>query len=225
MESPLIQLERLPLIIASMIKPSCNSTFCRDVVKKGILSEDQMYRAVHRYKLGCTKSKHCIFWMFDRQGHPRDGHVDDQWVSKILREREAYAKVGRDWKVEHCLFGLHLLDAAEASSHHPVSVAIVDSEPSAVILSEIYPKLTWMAHAEELTLEQLEPLQHASVTFYPRTDPSRTHFLFYSDLASQANHAYPTSTFKVSSYLEDRTTEEQKQQEIDLLKFLISKFT
>ena len=86
---------------------SDDSDFCREVVARGILSEEQMAHAAERYRLGRSKSGRCIFWMIDEQGIVRDGRIGDSWVSVMLKAREP--RLLRIWHPEHCLFGLHLL--------------------------------------------------------------------------------------------------------------------
>ena len=86
---------------------SDDSDFCREVVARGILSEEQMAHAAERYRLGRSKSGRCIFWMIDEQGIVRDGRIGDSWVSVMLKAREP--RLLRFWHPEHCLFGQHLL--------------------------------------------------------------------------------------------------------------------
>ena len=96
-----------------------DSDFCQEVVSRGWLTEEQMHHAAERYQLGKSRSGRCIFWMIDRQGRVRDGHIGDQWVTEMLKAR-APQLLGH-WHAEHCLFGLetlpHPLPDMEGSSH------------------------------------------------------------------------------------------------------------
>lgn len=102
-------------------------------------------------------------------------------------------------------------------------VCVVESEQSAVILSEILPESIWMAYAtlSNLTPELFAPLQGRTVTIYPRTDPSMSTYLFFCDYAELVRRSYPTIDLSIDQTLEDKATDEQKQRCIDLLGFLM----
>jgi len=111
--------------------------FFHPLISSGDLTVSQMHHAAQRYHLGKSKSGLPIFWMIDELGTVLDGHIaSDVWISSLLKKREPLLQY---WKVSHCLFGLHLLK--------DMPVSIVDSERSAVILSELCPESVWMAYA------------------------------------------------------------------------------
>ena len=87
---------------------SDDSDFCRAVVAKGLLSEEQMHRAAERYQLGRSRSGKTIYWLIDERGIVRDGHIGDPWVSVMLQHR--FPELAQYIRPRHCLFGLHLLD-------------------------------------------------------------------------------------------------------------------
>ena len=87
---------------------SDDSDFCRAVVAKGLLSEEQMHRAAERYQLGRSRSGKTIYWLIDKQGIVRDGHIGGSWVSVMLQHR--FPELAQYIRPKHCLFGLHLLD-------------------------------------------------------------------------------------------------------------------
>lgn len=102
-------------------------------------------------------------------------------------------------------------------------VCVVESEQSAVILSELLPESVWMAYATltNLTPDLLAPLQGRTVTIYPRTDPTQSTYLFFLDYADIVRHHYPTIQLHVEDILENEATDDQKQRCIDLLDFLM----
>ena len=51
------------------------SEFCRAVVSNGYLSEEQMQRAVQRYRLGASRDGGVIFWQIDEFDQLRDGKI------------------------------------------------------------------------------------------------------------------------------------------------------
>lgn len=216
--------------------------FFKPLLDSGDLTVDQMHHACERYFLGKTKSDTPMFWMIDEMFQPHDAHIDDNWISYYLKQREPLLD---SWQVTHCLFGQHLLAHTDTTDSTDIKcpaetaemaeikfsksqildkpVCVVESEQSAVILSEILHESIWMAYAtlSNLTPELFAPLQGRTVTIYPRTDPSMSTYLFFCDYAELVRRSYPTIDLSIDQTLEDKATDEQKQRCIDLLGFLM----
>ena len=212
--------------------------FFQPLIEAGKLTTGQMRHAAERYHLGKTKSGQPIFWMIDDMLTPLDAHIQpNTWMSSLLKKREHLLEC---WQVQHCLFGLHLLmldgickmedvvnHAPLTVNHEPLTVnhnlpiAIVESELSAVVLSELFPECIWMAYATtpNLSPDLFAPLEGRSVTLYPRTDPTLSTFLFFEDLADITRRRYDID-ITVDSILEDHATPDQKQRKIDIVDFL-----
>ena len=197
--TPLVQLMR-----------SDDSDTCRDIVASGLLTQEQMGHAAERYQLGRSRSGATVFWMIDEQGVLRDGHVGDAWASALMK---ATGQLPEWWNPSHCFFGQHLLFSARG-------IGIVESERSAVILSELYPSLLWLANSypANLTEEHFQPLQGHAVTLFPRTDPFGNTYTAYLELADQVHRSLGLD-IRVSPILEDHATPEQKQRQIDIVDF------
>ena len=103
-----------------------------------------------------------------------------------------------------------------------LTIAVVEAEKSAVILSELFPETLWMAYATmpHLMPDLLAPLQGCRVTFYPRTDATTSNYLFFLDYAKLIGKRYNID-IKVDKTLENHATEDQKERGIDLLDFLL----
>ena len=207
-----------------------DSELCLQLTSRYGFTEEAMHRAAERYRLGKSRSGKTIYWMIDRQGRLHDGHIGDRWVTQMLKSR--CPDLAQYVMASHCLFGLHLLksdvDVSVLSlrvwrcNDVPSSpVCIVESEPSAVVLSELYPQSLWMAYVSPVffNAELLEPLQGHHVTLFPRTDAEMDNYLFCCELADQARRAYHLD-ITVSTFLEDHATAEQKAARIDLVDFL-----
>ena len=286
-----------------------DSDFCREVVAKGWLTEEQMARAAMRYRLGKSKSGRCIFWMIDELGIVRDGHIlgagTQGWVSVMLKARAP--KLLRDWHANHCLFGQHLLghicdfrdfsvknqsaspdksiceisvpnqsanpnksiceisvpnqsacpnksiceisvknqSASPDKSICEISVknqsacpdkkiceiceicvtnppiCLVESESSAVILSELFPECLWLATAYPVnfSVSSFECLQGRDVVLFPPTDETMDTYLAWCELAEEARRRYHLHV-NVQDLLERNATAAQKQAKIDLVDFL-----
>ena len=198
---------------------SDDSELCHDMLNTYGFTEKQIHRAAERFRLGRSKSGKTIYWMIDDLGRCLDGHIGtashdaDTWVSTLLKRR--YPAAAPYLKVKHCLFGLHQILTS------PMPIGIVESERSAVLLSELCPELVWMAYSypSNFMVNILEPLQGRKVTLYPLADPYMDNYLYCLNLADQATRLYHLE-ISVSRFLEDNATGDQKQRNIDLVDFL-----
>ena len=206
-----------------------DSDFCQEAVVNGWLTESQMLHASERYHLGRSRSGKTIFWMIDSHGRTLDGHIGDSLVTEMLRARcpeDAPHSITR-----HCLFGEHLLTDCNYKSRTDYTdqhrlVCVVESERSAVLLSELFPECLWLAWAypANMTVDKFEPLKGHRVTLYPRTDPVGENYLYCLGLADHARSLYPID-ISVSDVLETNATEEQKERCIDLMDYILSSST
>ena len=178
----------------------------------------------------------------------RDKTRNPSWISARMK---AYYGYGGDLPVERCLFGLHLLEThpqplpvMEGSGYQqgqnsadkhftPLhdregqgggsSIAIVEAEKTAVIMSEQFPQYIWMAAGglSMLNAEKLLPLRNRHVILFPDTDPDGKAFGRWQQIAKEASRhsLYPVY---VSPMLELRATPEQKAAKIDIVDFLFS---
>ena len=196
--------------------------FFHPLIEAGKLTTGQMHNAAERYFLGKTKNGQPIFWMIDDMLNPLDAHIlPDTWMSSLLKRREPILSC---WRVQHCLFGLHLVSHTDGADNADDTkpIAIVESEQSAVVLSELFPECLWMAYAtiHHLSPDLLAPLVGRSATFYPRTDPTLSTYLFFEDYADLVRRNYDINV-TVDTVLEDHATNDQKERCIDILDFIL----
>ena len=166
--------------------------------------------------------------MIDELGRCHDGRIGDSWVSTMLKAR--YPAAAPYYTVSHCLFGLHQINMNNFDSNFcsisreatPKSIGIVESERSAVILSEVCPDLLWLAYSypTNCTIDNFEPLQGRKITLYPRTDPNQDYYLSFLELSDQVKRAYKSIDISVSRFLEDNASDDQKSRNVDLLEFM-----
>ena len=203
---------------------STQSTFCQSLVNEGYLTDLQMRHAADRYRLGASKEGRVIFWEIDEQQRVhtgklmhyqpdchRDKTLNPTWVHAILKDQ-----LPKGFTLQHCLFGLHLLSDNKA-------VCIVESEKTAVILSELFPDYTWLSCGglQMFKPELLAPLVNHKIMIFPDTDETGEAFKAWSDITQQATKLYSFQyPLRISSILELHATPEQKARKIDLVDFL-----
>ena len=227
--------------------------FFQPFITAGKLSEQQMHHAAERYHLGKTKSGQPIFWMIDDMLMPLDARIGNAWISTFLKKREPLLQYW--WPTHCLFGLHLLSDKGEVScpiegrsfhsknipheeerrartfleerglSTYPETVSIVESEASAVVLSELFPESIWMAYAttSHLTPNLFAPLEGHTVTLYPRTDPTLSTYLFFENLADMTRRQYNID-ITVDTTLEDHATASQKERCVDILEFLIDNF-
>lgn len=211
---------------------SINNQFCDAVVGAGYLSYEQMFSASCRYCIGASKLGGVIFWQIDHEGRIHDGKImyyqpdchrckdrKPTWVSYLLTKRNGTPR----GTSTHCFFGLHQLtsDICPQTS----SVALVEAEKSAFILSELYPEYIWLAAGGlgGVQPEKFRPLKGHKVIMFPDTDPDGTAFKQWSEAAKEVMQSIfweDSPPIRVSPILELNATPEQKQRKIDLVDFL-----
>ena len=94
---------------------------------------------------------------------------------------------------------------------------IVESEKTAVIMSEVKPEYIWLATGgkTELNVARLKPLAGRRVILFPDTDETGETYRDWYDIAEAAGDVFGHPV-TVSSLLERRATKAQKAAKIDL---------
>ena len=207
---------------------SVDSVFCRSLVSNGYLTQSQMQSAASRYRLGATKEGGVIFWEIDAQNRVHTGKImyyqsdchrdkthTPTWVHALIKE-----ELPQDYELQHCLFGLHLINTGAVKPPH---IAIVESEKTAVIMSEMIPEFIWLSCGglQMFKPELLSPLTDHKVILFPDTDESGEAFTTWTQIAQQANKLYPFKhPLRISNLLESAASLDQKQRKIDIVDFL-----
>ena len=136
---------------------------------------------VEQYQLGVTKAGDVIFFQIDKEGQCRTGKVmkydpvtghrikDDSsicpvtWIHALMKRR---GLLPEEWELGQCLFGEHLL-----SRYPDRTVALVESEKTAVICAGFIPEYVWLATGGKTSLgNKLDVLSGRKVVAYPDVD-------------------------------------------------------
>ena len=228
---------------------SMDSQFCEAVVRCGYLTQEQMLHAACHYRLGASRQGGVIFWQIDQEGRVHDGKVmyylpdchrnkahKPTWVSYLLRRRDPFPNAAHE--TSHCFFGEHLVSATLGTdpsvqpevadicvSPQCCTVAVVEAEKTAVILSELYPQYIWLASGGlgEVQPDKFRALRGCKVILFPDTDPDGIAYSRWSNAAEEVMRSVfweGSPPIRVSRILEDHATEEQKRRKIDLVDFI-----
>lgn len=208
---------------------SVGSDFCRAVVNRGYLTQEQMNHAALRYSLGMSRNGGVIFWQMDRSRRIYDGkimyyrpdcHRDHQhcptWVSSELKRfyLAGTPELAAELQFPHCLFGTHLIREGDEP------VAVVESEKTAVIMSEIYTNYLWLAAGgmNELSAIKLFPLRGRKIILMPDTDEHHQAYSNWYKICQSAQHllGHP---IHLSPLLEQKASRSQKSRKIDILDY------
>lgn len=136
---------------------------------------------VDEYKLGVTKDGAVIFFQIDEEGRCRSGKVmkydpvtghrirDGRsacritWVHVLMKQQ---GLLHEEWDLSQCLFGEHLLQRYPCKT-----VALVESEKTAVICAGLLPEYVWLATGGKNNLgKKLDCLAYRKVVVYPDVD-------------------------------------------------------
>jgi len=124
-----------------------------------------------------------------------------------------------NYTLKQTLFGEHLLSHPE---NNDKIIGIVESEKTAIICSLCLPDILWFATGSlnNLQSERMEAVRNRNVIFFPDTDEQSTAYNKWCSRAEELNQQ--GWHIQVSDYLENITTQEQRQQKIDIADLLIA---
>lgn len=212
---------------------STDNEFTRALVQCRILTPEQMKQACRLFRLG-TSLDHVVFCYLDQEQHFCEGkimtyqanahrsHTENPFT--LSSQLKNAGKLKNEWKCRRCLFGLHQLALEE---NRESIVAVVESEKTAVICSQLMPCLQgtpvcWMATGGLtcLSTDILCPLKGRKVMVFPDTDSTGDAYAYWQKVCLEAGEKLG-QPFTVSNLLEQHATPEQKKRKIDIADFLL----
>jgi hypothetical protein len=178
---------------------------------------------VKKYNIGTIQywqNKATIFWQVDTLGKVRTGKVMLYNPKTGKRIKKPYnhinwihtIKKNENFNLKQCYFGEHLLN-----NNKDKSVAIVESEKSAIIASIYLPEFIWLAcgSVNNLNHEKTKILKGRNVVLFPDLKCYELWKNKIPDLTKLAN-------FKISNLLEKNATVKEKEKGYDIADYLIN---
>ena len=181
-------------------------------------------RIIIDYHIASTYDHSTIFLQLDLNGNcrtgkimqydPTTGHrIKDEavpgrisWLHTRLKRRHQLPK---DWQITQCLFGEHLL-----RKYPDKTVALVESEKTAIICSALMPEYLWLATGGKSQFNQrLTVLKSRKIIAFPDIDGYHTWLTKSTD--------FPFLDLRVSDLLEKNATPADREAHIDLADWLL----
>ena len=179
------------------------------------------------YEIGTSKKWNGanIFWQIDANGIVRTGKImlynietnkrvkqsDDyvRWVHSSLINKNTH-------ELRQCFFGEHLINQFKTKT-----IAIVESEKSAIICTYFLPEFVWLSagNINGLTIEKFKVLSGRKVVLFPDLNKG---FEIWQQKANEFKHIAEVS---ISDYLQRIATPEQQANGLDLADYLIETIT
>lgn len=181
------------------------------------------------YALGATKANEVIFWQIDLNSNVRTGKImqydptsgkrkNIDWThSRMIKAGQLPA----DYNLKQCFFGEHLLKLNTSGT-----VAIVESEKTAIIASGLMPEFIWIAagQLQGLNIDKCKALTGRNVVLFPdlseKKDNRMSAFEVWSAKASEIMKEYNCKII-VSDLLERNATQSDRQSGFDIADYLI----
>ena len=181
------------------------------------------------YNLGATRAREVIFWQIDLNGIVRTGKVmqynstsgkrqNVDWIhSRMIKAKLLPA----DYNLKQCFFGEHLLKL-----NPRCTVAIVESEKTAIIASGLMPEFIWIAagQLQGLNIDKCKCLAGRNVVLFPDLSEKKenrlTAFEVWNAKASEIMKTYKCKVI-VSDLLERNATDTDRKNGFDIADYLI----
>lgn len=207
---------------------SYKSTFIQFLCK--LFDIETIKRLGEMYAFGATREMDVIFWQIDTKGRVRGGKIMKynsetghrikdapggvDWVHARMKKQNI---LPADWNITQCLFGEHLLSCRNSFGINEQStIAIVESEKSAIIGAGVFPQYIWMATGGigNLNNDRLREMKGRTIIIFPDVDGTKK----WQKIASTIQGCKVI----VSDVLEKNATPEEREAKIDIADWIIS---
>lgn len=143
---------------------------------KTLFTDEQVKNAVSKYLIGTSKHWNgaTVFWQIDQLERVHHGkimlfnpetgkRVKDQNGKGYINSVRSVLKL-KDFNLNQCLFGLHLIKEMNNKT-----IAIVEAEKTAVLMSIFKPEYIWLSTGSKsgLKYEYLKPIKEYKIVAFP----------------------------------------------------------
>lgn len=187
---------------------------------KTVFKADLVHKAIDMYKIGTSKlwNGATVFWQIDELGNARTGKImlyDDHTGKRVKKPFDhinwvhSVIKID-DYNLGQVFFGTHCINSSSGS------VAIVESEKTAIIASICFPNYTWLAAGckDGLKIDKFNPIKNRHIILYPDADA-------YELWTSFAEKYKGSLKIKVSSLIDHSLSITEKDKGDDIADFLL----
>lgn len=168
-----------PLLVKQSLKKYCNNNFAKFLYKH--FANGEVENCIARFNIGTSKhwEGSTVFWQINQTQKVHTGKIIlfDENTGKRVKIpfphiNWVHKKINKDkYNLKQCLFGLHQLKSSIAMplQYNCNTIAIVESEKTAIIMSLFIPEYLWMATGskQNLKLQLLEPIKKENIVVYP----------------------------------------------------------
>ncbi|NIJ45657.1 hypothetical protein FHR24_002125 [Wenyingzhuangia heitensis] len=193
-----------------------------------IFNKEQVLSIINNYKIGTASYWYngTVFWQIDNDHKIRSGKIISYqesgkrtqyvyWVHSYQIKKG----IKSHFNLKQCLFGEHLVKSKNQT------IAIVESEKTACIMSQIFDKYTWLAcgNLSGLLEEKLRVIKQHKIILYPDLGLDKGNgspFLRWSLQKDRLNKlGYHIS---ISDLLEENGTDNQKRKGFDIADYFVN---
>jgi hypothetical protein len=224
-----------PSVVMSTLRGYDKNIFTMFLAR--MFGADDAIALIEKYKIGCAKHwpGATVFWQIDVNDKVRTGKImlysgkdcrrikqpfnHIAWVHRLLRRPDNANQLSTnitdrrpspaDYQLKQCFFGEHLLPLEPFKT-----VAVTESEKTAIIASVYYPNYIWLAAGslEGLSVDKCQVLKDRTIKLYPDING----YAKWHSKARELNARIPTATFIVDETLQRTATESDRLRGIDI---------
>lgn len=137
-------------------------------------THDQIKETILKYLIGTSSHWNgaTVFWQIDNSGKVCTGKVMLFDIYSGKRIKKPYPHINwmhkilklYDFELQQCLFGLHLI-----KEYNGESIAIVESEKTAIMMSMFVPEYLWLATGSKknFKIDMLSPIKNFKIIAFP----------------------------------------------------------
>ena len=173
-------------------------------------------QTIRNYKIGTSKRWNgaTVFWQVDKRYKVRSGKIMLYNGSNRVKNCNSWAHSVmqlKDFNLKQCFYGEHLINTNNST------IAIVESEKTAIIGSIYFPQFLWLASSGSggVNIDKLKALKDRTIILFPDASINGKMFLKWEEKTKHLENV------SVNNFLEVNTNLEEKTKGVDLADFLL----